>query len=136
MPTLQKVGWQSLSVPGAELIVRLSRRFQVQPVQKEALSGPAAYYQIAGAAGMIGVITPISCHFCSECNRIRVTSTGIAKSCLFADATVDLRPLLREGNEAFLRQALRRVIEEKPERHTLSETSTEHPPLSMSQVGG
>jgi len=136
MPTLPKEGWRSLTVSGAELMSRLSRHFQWQPVQKEALSGPATYWQIAGAAGMIGVITPISCHFCNDCNRIRVTSTGLAKSCLFSEGTIDLKPLLREGDEAYLQEALRRVIDAKPQRHCLTETSTECPPIAMSQVGG
>jgi GTP 3',8-cyclase len=131
----QEGGWQSLSVPGEELLARLSRRFRLQPMQKEALSGPASYYKIAGAAGQIGFITPVSCHFCHECNRIRVTSTGFAKSCLFAETKTDLKPFLKEADDALLCDALREVIRFKPERHSIS-ADTGHLPLPMSQVGG
>lgn len=136
MPTLQEDGWQSLIVPGEELMSKLSRRFQLHPVQKEALSGPASYCQIAGAAGMIGVITPVSCHFCNECNRIRITSTGVAKSCLFADGTADLKPFLKREDDAALREALHQVVEAKPERHSISRDTTDHAPLTISRVGG
>ena len=135
MPSQGHGEWQALSVPGEELLAKLARHYNLQPVQKEALSGPASYYKIAGAVGQIGFITPVSCHFCRECNRIRVTSTGFAKSCLFAEAKTDLRPFFLEPDGALLRDALRQVIRFKPERHTLSEDAG-HLPLPMSQVGG
>lgn len=99
---------------------KLSRHFQLHPVRKEPLSGPAAYWQIPGAAGMIGAITPISCHFSDDCNRSRVTSTGLAKSCLFGDDSVGLRPLLREEDETVRQQALRLVVDARPQRHYLT----------------
>ena len=135
MPSRHEESWQSLSVPGEELMARLAQRFQLEPVAKENLSGPASYYRIAGAAGQIGFITPVSCHFCHECNRIRVTSTGFAKSCLFADQKTDLKPFLRQADPQALKAALRRVIGDKPERHSLGGEAG-HLPLPMSQVGG
>jgi GTP 3',8-cyclase len=136
MPTLQEEGWQSLTVPGEELLARLGERFQILPADREELAGPATYYRIAGGAGKIGVITPVSCHFCSECNRMRITSTGVAKSCLFAGGSIDLQPLIKKGDEAALREALRRLIAEKPKRHSISAEATDHAPMAMSQVGG
>jgi cyclic pyranopterin phosphate synthase len=136
MPTLQEEGWQSLTVPGEELLARLGERFQILPAEREALAGPATYYRIAGGVGKIGVITPVSCHFCNECNRMRITSMGVAKSCLFAEGAVDLLPLIKKGDEAALREALRQVIAGKPKRHSMSAETTDHAPMAMSQVGG
>lgn len=100
------------------------------------MAGPAEYYRIDGAAGMIGVITPVSCHFCNDCNRIRVTSTGIAKSCLFARETRDLKPCLAAGDDRALQEALRGVVSDKPERHAMADPAYKHAPQPMFQVGG
>jgi cyclic pyranopterin phosphate synthase len=136
MPTLPGDDRRILTVPGEELMRKLSERFRLQPVDKEDLTGPAVYWRIAGAIGMVGFITPVSCHFCGECNRIRVTSTGMARSCLFSGGGVDLKPLLEGGDEAMLQRALRGVIEAKPERHYFCGDPKLQAPLPMSQVGG
>ena len=57
-------------------------------------SGPAQYFRLEGAVGKIGLITPLSCHFCDRCNRLRVTSDGKIKPCLFSVDEIDLRPFL------------------------------------------
>jgi cyclic pyranopterin phosphate synthase len=67
---------------------------------------------------------------------MRITSMGVAKSCLFAEGSIDLQPLIRKGDEAALREALRRLIAGKPKRHSMSADTTDHAPMAMSQVGG
>lgn len=57
--------------------------------------GPARMYTLAGAKGRLGFITPLSNHFCLSCNRLRVTSDGRLRSCLFADREYNLLPALR-----------------------------------------
>ena len=61
--------------------------------------GPARYYQFPGAEGTVGFISPLSRHFCSECNRLRLTADGKLRPCLFSDREVDVRTALREGGE-------------------------------------
>ena len=80
-------------------------------------NGPAAYHQLADAAGSIGVITPMTHTYCGSCNRVRLTADGRLRTCLFGDHEVDLRTPLRAGQplEPFVRQALA----EKPEAHAL-----------------
>jgi cyclic pyranopterin phosphate synthase len=137
MPSLKEENWRDLSVPGAELLSRLSRHFSLEPeTRKEALAGPATYYRIAGAAGRVGVITPVSCHFCRDCNRIRVTASGLGKSCLFDERALDLKPVLRSGNEEALAEALHLLVSAKPDRHALDAEGGGHDPFSMADVGG
>lgn len=136
MPTLGDDGQESLLVPGYELLDLLSRRFSLERAEKEIMAGPASYYRIAGAAGTIGIISPVSCHFCMECNRIRVTSTGMAKSCLFASGALDLKPVLRMNDDLALQQAVESVVSAKPARHNLGSAEPGHSPVVMSQVGG
>jgi len=80
-------------------------------------NGPAEYYQLGGAAGSIGVITPMTHTYCGSCNRVRLTADGRLRTCLFGDHEVDLRAPLRAGEPLapFVRQALA----EKPEAHAL-----------------
>jgi cyclic pyranopterin phosphate synthase len=136
MPTLKVEGGEFLTVAGEELLVKLSQSYSMQRVAKQPLDGPAVYYRIKGAAGEIGFISPISCHFCSECNRIRVTSTGIVKGCLFDNGVLDMKPILARGNAAELEEALRRVVEMKPGRHTLMTGNSDHAAFAMAQIGG
>lgn len=137
MPTVPEPGWRSLVVPGGEIKDKLSERFPFLPVAREDLTGPAREYKISGAAGTIGIITPISCGFCGDCNRIRVTAKGIAKGCLFESTGLDLTPILGKGYDpAALISALRKVVSRKPEKHGLSDGNTESTPIFMSQVGG
>jgi cyclic pyranopterin phosphate synthase len=96
-------------------------------------NGPAAYSRIAGAAGSIGVITPMTHTYCGSCNRVRLTADGRLRTCLFGDHEVDLRTPLRAGVplEPFVRQAMA----EKPEAHAL--LSRRNGGLrALSQVGG
>ncbi|HBA87033.1 MAG TPA: GTP 3',8-cyclase MoaA [Geobacter sp.] len=136
MPSSMEERWQSLVVPGEEILERLSRRFPLQPVGRNELAGPAKEYRIPGAAGSLGIITPVTGHFCGECNRIRVTSTGLARGCLFSGDGVDLKPFLAEGDQALLEGALRGIVAGKPGRHELSATSANHTPFAMSAIGG
>ena len=66
---------------------------------------------------MIGFISPISNHFCSTCNRLRVTSNGKIFPCLGDNGSKDLVPYLKSGQEIQLRKILSNVIFNKPEKH-------------------
>jgi len=136
MPTNREDTWTSKVIAGEEILSRIGNRFSMQPVVRGEMAGPSRDYRISGAAGTIGVITPISGHFCRDCNRIRVTSQGMVKNCLFADTEVDLKPVLRSGNVVELQEVLRRIVSEKPGKHLMSETDTVHKPFPMSKVGG
>lgn len=136
MPTAGGTG-ETLTVPGAELMASLEKRYRLQPVQREAMGGPSTSFRIEGALGTVGVITPVSCHFCHECNRIRVTSSGFAKSCLFAEGKVDLKPVIALRDRPALQAALLDVVNAKPLRHDLSlDDSPKDSSLQMSNVGG
>lgn len=136
MPAASGACPRGITVPGEEILERLSRRCRLRPLQKEELEGPARYYRIEGARGAVGVITPVSCHFCEDCNRIRVASSGIAMGCLFSRQDTDLKPFLRAGDRKGLRRALREVVRRKPGRHPLSPEGSGAEPFAMSAVGG
>jgi cyclic pyranopterin phosphate synthase len=80
------------------------------------LSGPARLYDIEGGLGRFGVITPVSEHFCHSCNRLRITSNGRLRLCLFSDEEYDLRALLRDKrkNDQDLYRLIREANLKKP----------------------
>ena len=136
MPSIREPGWQRLVVPGSEILARLERDFSLIPLEQAVLAGPARNFRILGTAGAVGVITPVSKHFCSECNRIRVTSTGQAKGCLFADAGVDLKPALQAESDLQLTRALTAIAAIKPACHLMNQTECHHQAFSMASIGG
>lgn len=85
-------------------------------------NGPAVYVQFPGFCGRIGFISAVSHQFCSECNRVRLTSEGYLKPCLQYECGVDLKKLLRGGaGDKEIREAMRKSIFEKPAHHHFRE---------------
>ena len=96
-------------------------------------NGPAAYYQLDGAAGSIGVITPMTHTYCGSCNRVRLTADGRLRTCLFGDHEVDLREPLRAG--LALAPFVRQALADKPREHALLSHRVGGL-RALSQVGG
>ena len=94
--------------------------------------GPASYYRFPGAPGTIGVISPLSHHFCGECNRLRLTADGKLRMCLFSDEELDARAVLRGGTEADLHALIKEALARKPESHNMRIGTVRR----MSQIGG
>jgi GTP 3',8-cyclase len=121
-------------VPSSEVLERMSVLGHLDPAQGPAKgNGPAAYYQIAGAAGTVGVITPMTHTYCASCNRVRLTADGRLRTCLFGDHEVDLRTPLRAGEA--LSPYFVRALEEKPKEHALLQLRVGGL-RALSQVGG
>lgn len=135
MPVIRCKDWRSRIMTGVEIVDRLRQSYLLEELSGGLLDGPAKPYRIAGAAGTLGVITPMSEHFCQSCNRIRVTARGQSKSCLLADGSVDLRPALAAGDEA-LRSALEHVVAAKGLHHNFRFETDDCSSFSMAGVGG
>ncbi len=136
MPVVKEEGWQRYCISGEEILQRIAASYPLEPVDKGPYAGPSRDFRIPGALGSIGIITAVSGHFCSECNRIRVTATGQAKGCLFCDDKTDLIPFLRPPDREGLAGVLRRIVAGKPERHNITRDGYGHKNFTMSQVGG
>ena len=99
----------------------LSRVPELRPAGR---SGVAQLYRLPGAAGTVGLIEPMSCAFCADCTRIRITADGKLKPCLHSDAELALRGL----SGAELEAAIRRGILMKPARHRMVYESSDETP--------
>jgi cyclic pyranopterin phosphate synthase len=123
-------------VSALEILERLQRIAELEPVRGPQGNGPATYFQYAGARGTIGVITPMSHNYCDRCNRMRLTADGQLRPCLFGDIQTNLRDALRSG--APLEPLIAHTLTIKPERHYLIQGSASGSGglRALSQVGG
>lgn len=119
-----------------ELGARLAADAGLVPALAGQGAGPARYWSSGGGASVLGVITPMSRHFCAACNRVRLGVDGTLYLCLGQEDQVPLGRLLREGaSDADLERAIRAGIAAKPERHEFT-TRPERIVRFMSQTGG
>ena len=119
-----------------EALARIRRMGSIEPVDGPAGNGPATYFQFPGAAGTVGVITPMSHNYCDRCNRVRLTADGQLRPCLFGSIQTNLRDPLRAG--ADLVPLIEETLRIKPERHYLIQGSDEGSGglVALSQTGG
>lgn len=110
-----------------------------EPVTSVRGNGPANYIRIPGFKGCVGFIDAIHGKFCSSCNRVRLTSDGILKLCLYYENGIDLKALLREGqSDQQILDAMEAAVGRKPLEHQFHLTATEgrEELRKMSQIGG
>lgn len=136
MPTEDNLFLSDRFVSSDELLSRLGSDAELQPVQGPPGNGPAKYFQLPGARGTVGVITPLSHNYCNACNRVRLTADGRLRTCLFGTHEVDLKGPLRATGD--VTAAVQEALAGKPERHFLRiGTASGSGGLSaLSQVGG
>ena len=126
MPMGPCAGWEkSCFLSGNAILERYPTLQEIEP------NGVARRFRLPGAKGTVGLISPISCDFCSECRRIRITADGKLKGCLHGREELSLRGL----HGAQLEDAIRLGIAQKPQRHHLRERSSDTP-RNMNQIGG
>lgn len=107
-----------------------------KPVERKSDDGPALVYQHANYAGTIGVIAPYSKDFCKTCNRLRVSSRGALRLCLFGEGDASLRQHLgSDHSQDELIQMIKKLVLEKPVSHFLHEGKYGNT-WNLSAIGG
>jgi cyclic pyranopterin phosphate synthase len=118
------------------LLDSMAQRWDLAPAVPPPGNGPARYFQLNAGAGAIGVVTPMSAPFCGTCNRLRLTSQGCLRPCLFSDRAVDLRPALRgpiSESELQISRAFELAVLAKPQAH---DPCSDANLLTMAEIGG
>jgi cyclic pyranopterin phosphate synthase len=129
---MRDLTWEHV-VPSDEVLARVSDIGALSANGGPRGNGPATYHAFAGAAGSIGVITPMSHTYCATCNRVRLTADGRLRTCLFGDHEVGLREPLRAGEP--LAPLFREALANKPREHALLQMKVGGL-RALSQVGG
>ena len=138
MPIGAGDGWDySKVVPTREVIATIERHLpQLVPVEYHGAQ-PADRYRFADGVGEIGFISSVSEPFCSHCNRIRITSDGKLRTCLFSLHETDLKTMLRDGaDDEAISNAIVAAVWKKEEGHLINQPGFVKPSRTMSQIGG
>lgn len=122
-----------------EIKARIEEHYSLLPLKanEESHNGPARLFKLAGARGELGFISPVSEHFCSSCNRLRLTADGKLKTCLFSASEVDLKSILRGGGTAKeLEEKITWALAHKPLRQGFSANQMKRCHHPMVKIGG
>ena len=114
-----------------ELIEYVQKNYTLNAYNNKLGNGPAHYYTIPEFQGYIGFIEALHNKFCGQCNRVRLSSVGRLKLCLFHSDGVDLKPYLNDLEE--LEKVMKEWIFKKPKEHHFEE---EHSSTVMNEIGG
>jgi cyclic pyranopterin phosphate synthase len=138
MPVIENADLQRAAyLSAAEMIERIRRDGALESVAGPGGNGPARYFAFPGAAGAIGVISPLSHDYCQTCNLVRLSADGRLRLCLFGDNAIDLRTPLRDGaTPAELAAIFRGAMYVKPERHHLDLGRPASALRALSEIGG
>jgi GTP 3',8-cyclase len=124
-------------VPGAEVLAAIAEVFPLEPDTDEQVEPVTPYRFADGARGRVGVIPSVTDPFCDTCNRLRLTSDGQLRACLFSLEETDLKGPLRAGaSDEELADLMRACVAGKWAGHRIGKTDFVKPARSMSMIGG
>jgi cyclic pyranopterin phosphate synthase len=126
MPIGECAGWGRARFVANEAVLKA-----VPDLKSAGEDGVARLYRLTGAEGTVGLINPVSDNFCLSCNRIRITSNGMLKPCLYAADEFNLRGLQGDA----LKRAIGEAVLKKARRHALA-TGNGGGPRNMNAIGG
>ena len=107
-----------LTVPSREILATLRQRYQLEQAQPHYAGEVAKRYIYADGGGEVGFISSMTQPFCGACSRLRLSADGKLYACLFAAASLDIRPLLEAGERAALGAALARFWRRRDDRYS------------------
>jgi cyclic pyranopterin phosphate synthase len=137
MPLEEDRVWSpEIVVTLAEVLERM-RTFRPLVEIAHAPSETARRYVFDDGIGEIGIVAPVSQPFCGHCSRVRVTSDGKIRTCLFSLFDHDLHQVMRRGgSDEDMAEYVRSVVDQKEARHHIGEPGFEKPSRSMVHIGG
>ena len=124
-------------VPLAEIVERIGRVLPLVPLPPREASETARRYTFPDGVGEIGIIAPVTQAFCGACSRVRLTSDGKIRTCLFSQVEHDIYGRMRAGeSDEELATYIERTVQGKEARHHIGEAEFLKPSRSMVHIGG
>ena len=138
MPLGKDDGWaMDRVITTREVVDTINTYARIMPVSMDDERIPADRYVFEDGRGEIGFISSVSEPFCGDCNRVRLTSDGKFRTCLFSIKETDLRVLLRTGaTDGEISKTLADAVLKKEEGHLINRPGFVRPERTMSQIGG
>ena len=123
-----------------EIVASISAEFPLEPAPARG-AAPADRWRYLDGRGTVGVIPSVSHPFCGDCDRVRLTSDGQFRTCLFATDETDLKSILRSGGapsaiEDAVADVITRAVGAKWAGHQIGQVNFVRPARTMSQIGG
>lgn len=139
MPIGGDDGWTNEKVvTSKEIIAAIERETgkKLVPLERHGIQ-PADRFTFEDGIGEIGFISSVSEPFCDSCNRIRITSDGKLRTCLFSLGETDLKSMVRGGAEdEEIKQTIKQAVWNKEPGHLINHPGFVRPTRTMSQIGG
>jgi cyclic pyranopterin phosphate synthase len=138
MPAVSDGSWtKDKYINSVHILEKIASLGELEPFKFRG-TGPSRNYRLKGAKGVIGIISPLSDHFCRHCNRLRLTSDGKIRPCLFSANTIDIKTPMRQGiTDEELERLFLEAVHSKPEGHRLNDGQRSSSPIhTMSAIGG
>jgi GTP 3',8-cyclase len=137
MPLDAQHAWdKKLMVSQEEIFTALSKKYVLERLTDRG-SDPAELFAIAGETVKVGIIASVSAPFCKNCDRLRLTSDGQLRNCLFATDESDLRiPLRNNASDDELKEIIQKNVLQKKQGHGIGEPTFIQPIRPMSAIGG
>ena len=124
-------------VPMEEIVARLNAWRPLVDLAPNAASETARRFTFDDGVGEIGIIAPVSRPFCGHCSRVRLTSDGKIRTCLFSQSDYDLEKKIAQGkSDSELETYIRHIIFRKEARHHIGEAGFLKPSRNMVHIGG
>jgi cyclic pyranopterin phosphate synthase len=138
MPLEEDRSWKRETVISMdEIVERLNAYRPLVELAPHAASETAKRFTFDDGVGEIGIIAPVSRPFCGHCSRVRLTSDGKIRTCLFSQSDHDLQgEMMRGGTDAELTAYIRKIVMRKEARHHIGEPGFEKPSRNMVHIGG
>jgi GTP 3',8-cyclase len=137
MPLEEDRVWSPNTVVTLDEILGQMAKYRPLVEIPHARSETARRYRFEDGLGEIGIIAPVSHPFCGHCSRIRITSDGKIRTCLFSVWDHDLYSQMRRGaSDEELEEFIRGVVQQKEERHHIGEPDFVPASRTMVHIGG
>jgi cyclic pyranopterin phosphate synthase len=121
-----------------QIMKKISSIGKLHEIKPDKNAGPAKLYKLDGAKGEIGFISPISSHFCENCNRLRLTAKGSLRTCLLSSEETELASLMRAGaSDDEIIKTILAAVSKKQKKHNLTAANQAQGACGqMSAIGG
>lgn len=136
MPIGNSENWSEKNIVYGDEIIKRLKDFEPKEMPRDKNSGPAVNYKLNNG-GIVGIITPISKHFCSECDKLRITADGKIRPCLLSDNEIDIKEALQARDKEMLVKQIMQSLNIKHDEHNITIGEQNHDfKRTMSKIGG
>jgi cyclic pyranopterin phosphate synthase len=136
MPIGNSPDWKLDNImTGSQIVERIASRFEVMPLTQDKNAGPAKNYRLSNGA-TVGVITPMSEHFCGACDKLRLTADGKIRPCLLSDQELSVTEAVKAHDRAGLVELFKASLGLKDDEHHIDLEAKYDFKRTISRIGG